>query len=402
MGEVYRAVHSKIGRVVAIKVLTPSLVDPSFIERFNNEARIQASLQHANIATLYDFLETNGRPCIVMEYIEGQALTERVRQSGGLTLKESLRIFQAVLEAIEYVHNQGVIHRDIKSNNIKITPMGEVKVLDFGIAKSGSSPSLTVTGGFVGTLQYLSPEQFKGERANVRTDIWALGVLLYEMVTGLMPFEAETIGSLLEKISKCSYSLPSVLNASIPREIESVISRCLKKNPSDRYHSVSELLRDVKLCAAESNPANLHRRSVLSLIPNVRIPRYPTPKREELAIPTPNQLPSRTARRRWLILSAAACVVLLILVGLYAFLADSSNSSVNGGQTKGYLIKVTGGQADVYENGRRIGTTPYDVTAKVNDHIDVTLRREGYEDCPVRFTATENKREYLFTMKEKE
>jgi serine/threonine protein kinase len=222
------------------------------------------------------------------------------------------------------------------------------------------------------------------------------------MVTGLMPFEAETIGSLLEKISKCSYSLPSALNASIPREVESVISRCLKKNPSDRYHSVSELLRDVKMCAAESNPANLHRRSVFSLIPNIPIPRYPKPKHAELAVATASHIPPMTASRKWAILSAATCVVLLILVGLYALVGNSPNSNLAAGQMKPHTIKVTGGQADVYENGRRVGTTPYEFTAKVNDQIDVTLRREGYEDCAVRFTVSENKREYLYTMKEKE
>src|SRR5215210_2223171 len=163
MGEVYRAVHSKIGRPAAVKVLSQASHGPEFIERFLNEARIQASLQHTNIVTLYDFLEFKGQPCIIMEYIEGQTLTECIREEvGGLALPDALRIFRALAEALHYVHQQGIIHRDIKSNNIRITPSGQVKLLDFGIAKSGSSPALTVTGAFIGTLQYLSPEQMQG------------------------------------------------------------------------------------------------------------------------------------------------------------------------------------------------------------------------------------------------
>ena len=152
MGEVYQGVHSKIGRVVAVKILSQGAHGPEFVERFLNEARIQGGLQHHNIVTLYDFLEYNGQPCIIMEFIEGSTLTDCIRTWGGLPLQEAIRYFQSIVEAIDYVHSRGIIHRDIKSNNVKITPAGQVKLLDFGIAKSGASPALTVTGAFVGTL----------------------------------------------------------------------------------------------------------------------------------------------------------------------------------------------------------------------------------------------------------
>ncbi|HYY96286.1 MAG TPA: serine/threonine-protein kinase, partial [Pyrinomonadaceae bacterium] len=151
MGEVYRAMHSKIGRVAAVKVLTQTDQASDFVERFFNEARIQASLQHPNIATLYDFCEVAGQPCIIMEYVDGQTISERVaayRAASGAPppLSETVYIFGRVVEAIEYVHRHGIIHRDIKSNNIKVSSDGQVKLLDFGIAKGQASPGLTQVG----------------------------------------------------------------------------------------------------------------------------------------------------------------------------------------------------------------------------------------------------------------
>src|SRR5438132_610652 len=142
MGEVYCAQHSRIGRRAAVKILTHGSNLDGSLDRFFNEAKIQSSLRHPNIATLYDFTEVDGQPCIIMEYIDGQTLSERIRPSGPLQLAETVYIFQAVVEAIAHIHGIGVLHRDIKSNNIKISSTGEVKLLDFGIAKSESSDRL--------------------------------------------------------------------------------------------------------------------------------------------------------------------------------------------------------------------------------------------------------------------
>src|ERR671916_172806 len=224
MGEVYRAMHSKIGRVAAVKVLTAQATQTAgFVQRFFNEARIQASLQHPNVATLYDFCEVQGQPCIIMEYVDGQTVSERIAAyRAPLPLSETVHVFEKVCEAIDYIHRHGVIHRDIKANNIKISSTGQVKLLDFGIAKGQDSRQLTQAGSVIGTLQYLAPELIRGGTADASGDIWALGVLLYEMVTGRMPFDAATVGDLCDRIGRVEYAPPAQVNPGVPREVSAV------------------------------------------------------------------------------------------------------------------------------------------------------------------------------------
>lgn len=419
MGEVYQGVHSKIGRVVAVKILSQAAHGPQFVERFLNEARIQGGLQHNNIVTLYDFLEYNGQPCIIMEYIEGRTLTDCVHAWGGLPLPDALRYFQSIVDAIDYVHGRGIVHRDIKSNNVKITPSGQVKLLDFGIAKSGASPALTVTGAFVGTLQYLSPEQLVGGVADVRSDIWSLGVLLYEMTTSHLPFDANTIGELCQKITKASYTPPSVMNQSVPREVQSVISRCLKKNPADRYQSARELLQDVN-----------HAASGLSLPPTRLASPGPLTSPSYSAPTVPVQQPRSDAepvaakpKPPVLMIAAIAGVVLLVaFVSLYFLLTADSDSeavakppqpsglqppaaqkaSVAPARQEIFTVDVAEGRAEVFRDGQRVGTTPYQFQSKPGEQqVELVLKREGYLDKPVRLSTTETKKTYTYMLEKK-
>ena len=171
MGEVYRAVDTRSNRSVAVKVLHKTRGNATFVERFRNEARIQADLKHPSIVTLYDFIEYEGRLCMIMEYIDGLSLDARIHQTGRLPVAEALRIFQPIVEALDYTHRKGVIHRDIKPHNVKISQRGEVKLMDFGIAKGKSSPGLTAVGTVIGTPEYLSPEQLRGKLADPRSDV---------------------------------------------------------------------------------------------------------------------------------------------------------------------------------------------------------------------------------------
>ena len=400
MGEVYRAVHSKIGRVVAVKVLTQSVPSPSFITRFHNEARIQASLHHHNIATLYDFLEFNGQPCIVMEYVDGETLTQRISRFGSLPAEEAIYIFQTVTEAIHYIHGQGVLHRDIKSNNIKISSTGEVKLLDFGIAKSGDTPSMTRTGDVIGTLEYLSPEQVKAGNADARSDIWALGALLYEMMTGHLPFKSPNIGDLCDKICKAQYASVSSLNPSVPHEVEAIISRCLKKKPTDRYQTAADVLQDTKRIAANVPPPRLRGTNVTSLVAG--------------------------AKRNSLKLTALAAAVLVTIIGIYFLMPSSDNPSDRSAalgniktQTKAqekqaanqisktpattehYKVATMDGTAAIEltgKNGKQVGKTPFEFDAPIGEKFELVLKREGFKELRDNFTVTVNKREYNYTL----
>ncbi|HKG23214.1 MAG TPA: serine/threonine-protein kinase [Blastocatellia bacterium] len=388
MGEVYRGVHTKIGRVVAVKVLSQANLGPEFLERFLNEARIQSGLQHPNIATLYDFLEFNNQPCIIMELVEGQTISDLIQARGAIPAREAVALFNPILSAIGYIHSQGITHRDIKSSNVKISPSGQVKLLDFGIAKSNSSPSLTQAGGFIGTLQYLSPEQLKGGYADARSDIWALGILLYETVTGYMPFEANTIGELYEKVNRVEYTKPTALNQSVPSRIESVIARCLKKNASERYQSAQQMLDDL-----------------------ARVDDYS-------GGPGPGaRLDPLTGKKRWLIIAGGATFLLFLGVGAYSLMGGGEPSppanrsaqppgnqlagpapARSAAQPKSLTIDVAEGRAEVYRDGQKLGTTPFNFEARQGEQINFILKNDGFIDKPVEISITDNRKVYTFNM----
>lgn len=390
MGEVYRAVHSKIGRVAAIKILSLDGGKDGWHERFINEARIQARLQHSGIATLYDYSEVAGHPCIIMEYVAGQTLEEYIRLNGPLPVTHALNVFSMIAEAINYIHQHSVVHRDIKSNNIKISPQGEVKLLDFGIAKSDSSPNLTCVGSVIGTFQYMSPEQLRGASADARSDIWALGVLFYEMLTGRVPFQAETLESLFEMIKNTAYPRPSDFDPTIPKELEQVIARCLKKQPSARYQSVAELLNDIsrlKEFCIDEKPGFM-----------------------------PTMLPQVQGHAKFL--AAIATVLVLMMAVFYVWAsrepsptgnlkvipateAQASEKTDKAPTEKDFrLVKVQafGGEAEVYKNDEKVGVTPYEIREPLGKRIDLVLKRKGYLDKPVMFFVTENKSEYNFSL----
>jgi len=251
MGEVYRGVHARLGRAVAVKVLSPEGPGASFVQRFWHEARLHATLHHPNIVELYDFIEHRGQLCIVMEYVDGEALSDRVRLRGPLPAAEAIAVFTGVTAAVAYLHSNGIVHRDIKSANVRLASSGAAKLLDFGIAKTGSTPQLTNAGAVIGTLVYLAPEQLVGAPATAQSDVWSLGLLLYEMLTGQLPFKGETARELLETIGRASFVRASVLAprravlASAWRDYDRIIGRCLQKEPGDRFVDAGDLLAEV-------------------------------------------------------------------------------------------------------------------------------------------------------------
>src|ERR1700687_5087517 len=217
MGEVYQARDTKLGRDVAIKVLPAAFVhDSDRLSRFQREARMLASLNHPNIATIYGLEQSGGTSYLVMELVSGETLAERVKREGPVPVEESLAIAKQIAEALEAAHEKGIIHRDLKPANVKVTPEAKVKVLDFGLAKAfagdatsedmGNSPTLsmaaTMQGVILGTAAYMSPEQARGKAVDKRTDIWAFGCVLYELLSGHPAFHGEDITEILAAVVK--------------------------------------------------------------------------------------------------------------------------------------------------------------------------------------------------------
>ncbi|MFZ0934748.1 MAG: serine/threonine-protein kinase, partial [Bryobacteraceae bacterium] len=269
MGEVYRARDSKLNRDVALKVLPERLArDPDRMARFQREAQMLAALNHPNIAAIYGFEESGGVRALVMELVEGVTLAKRIGagtvgaglapapgrpQRSPLHADDALAIARQIAEGLEYAHEKGIIHRDLKPANIKITPEGTVKVLDFGLAKAlgregpagdiSNSPTETAAatqaGVIVGTVAYMSPEQARGKTVDRRTDIWAFGCVLFEMLAGQKAFEGETVSDVLAAIIRAGPDW-NALPETTPASIERLIRRCLNKDPKQRLRDIGD------------------------------------------------------------------------------------------------------------------------------------------------------------------
>jgi eukaryotic-like serine/threonine-protein kinase len=253
MGEVYRATDTRLSRDVAIKVLPEALSrDAERMARFEREAKFLAALNHPNIAAIYGLEESNTTHALIMELVDGPTLAERIKQ-GPLSLDEALPIARQIAEALEYAHERGIIHRDLKPSNVKLTPDGQVKILDFGLAKAlesetseeelQNSPTLsaaaTRAGVLLGTAAYMSPEQARGKRVDRRADIWAFGCVLYEMLTGQGPFAGETTSDVLACVIRAEPDW-SVLPGSASPRIRELLRRSLQKDPKQRLRDIGD------------------------------------------------------------------------------------------------------------------------------------------------------------------
>jgi len=242
MAVVYKAYQASLDRYVAIKVLPFfQAQDPTAMERFYREARAIARLEHPNILTVFDFGQVDGTLYIVMQYVEGGTLKERL--GAPLDLDVAAKIVRQVGEALEYAHGLGVVHRDIKPSNVLLAKGDRVLLSDFGLAKMMESTSaLTKAGVGMGTPQYMSPEQGRGEPVDGRSDIYSLGVVLYEMLTGQVPFDAETPLAVVLKHLSTPLPRPRGLNPQIPEPVEQVILKATAKSPAQRYQSAAEMV----------------------------------------------------------------------------------------------------------------------------------------------------------------
>ncbi len=287
MGEVYKAKDQKLGRDVAIKVLPEEFAkDADRVARFQREAKLLASLNHPNIAAIHGLEESEGTNLLVLELIEGDTLADRLKR-GAIPVEEALKLALQIAEALEAAHEKGVIHRDLKPANIKVTPDGKVKVLDFGLAKAfaedqgdpnlSNSPTLSVAatqqGVILGTAAYMSPEQARGKTVDKRTDIWAFGVVLYEMLTGQSAFQGEDVSVTLASVINGNANL-NLLPPSIHPRVREVITRCLQKEQKKRYGGIGEAQYEIEQVLAD--PSGVFAQPIAAAasrkVPSLKLP----------------------------------------------------------------------------------------------------------------------------------
>jgi serine/threonine protein kinase len=401
MGEVYKGMHTRLRREAAIKQLRLTGADQlKSIQRFFNEARIQASFHHPNIVTLYDFIEERGQLYIVMEYVDGETLERRMERAGRLPAPEAVVFFRSVVAAIRHLHSHGVIHRDIKPNNIKINSRGEVKLLDFGIARNMESTKLTTEGKLAGTLPYLAPEQIETGASDERTDIWELGVLLYEMVCGNTPFRGASFEELCVRIVRGQYPPPSSVTSGAPRPVEEIIARCLKKDPGQRYQSAEHLLHALdKLSGGGARRKSATREVVVRIVNKIQnIVVTPSPS-------SPSGPPLKTVTvSPGMVAMAVALLGLLVIIGGY-FLFTSSHLDIAEGKVRTALSCDASGakvfklisHGDTNEEWELVGTCGEDslrVDGRPGDLITLKREKTGRVVRPDPFEVSDRRREF--------
>ena len=277
MGIVYKAEDTKLKRKVALKFLPPELMlEEEAKERFVLEAQAAAALSHPNICTIHEIDEEEGKSFIAMEYVEGQSLRAKIER-GPLEEQEALDIAIQIAEGLDEAHKKGIIHRDIKSANIMVTEKGQAKVMDFGLAKVTGGTLLTREGTTLGTVAYMSPEQARGEEVDFRSDIWSLGVVMYEMLSGQLPFTGDREASVLYSVVHEEPKPLKAIKSGIPAELQQIIYNALKKKRESRYSSTSEMLKDLKKYQDVLRAEELGAFNLRTMLRRIRRPRIAIP-----------------------------------------------------------------------------------------------------------------------------
>jgi tetratricopeptide (TPR) repeat protein/predicted Ser/Thr protein kinase len=333
MATVFKAYHPALDRYVAIKVLHPAFKeDPNFLARFQREARIVAKLEHPHIVPVYDFSEHKGMAYLVMRYVEGETLKAHL-EGEPLPPERILEILQPVAEALTYAHEQKVLHRDIKPSNVMLTPEGGIFLTDFGLARMAQSGESTLSQDMmIGTPQYMSPEQAKGEEVDERTDIYSLGVVLFEMLTGRVPFSADTPYAVIHDHIYTPLPLPSTIKPDIFPALERVVLKALAKEKDDRYQKVTEL-------ALAFEDAVVEATSGIAPAPEEEKAAEPATVPSTVVESKPAASEARPSRRRWLIIGGAVAALLLLVCCAGLFLA-SQIQKAKGTPTPGGLTPI--------------------------------------------------------------
>ena len=353
MGRVYRVRNVISDRIEAMKVLLPDLVGrQELATRFLREIKLMASLNHPNIAQLRTAFTANNQLVMIMEYVEGSTLADRLEKHGPIPVPEALNYIGEVLNALSYAHHQHVIHRDIKPANIMVTPEGAVKLMDFGIARAGDGHSLTMTGTTLGSLGYMSPEQVQGEATDARSDLYSVGVSLYEMVTGQRPFRADSDFSLMTAHVRELPKPPVELQPGLPPALNEIILMSISKDPAQRFQSAEAFANALssvraaasaaKAAALDASEASTAECTILPSIP-VNPPKQPIAPARPMAdakpavsVPAPVVTPPAPlpGGHRGLYMALGALIVLAVLVVGGVYLPRHSKTEARPGETE--------------------------------------------------------------------
>lgn len=352
MGEVYVALDTRSDRRVALKFLNAPRERRDLFERFRNEARLHARLFHPNIARLFGFVVDTSPPFLVMELVDGPPLRDWLRRTRAAEWRERLRVFIGIAEGVGYLHANGIVHRDLKPGNVRLTRDGRPKLLDFGIARDSLSPQLTMTGNVVGTLQFLAPEQLQGKTADARSDVWALGVLLYELLTGRLPFAGESLSDLVSQVRKCRFPPPTVVDAALPGAVDKLVKGCLRPDPNDRPRDGTALAAMARAALGEdaASPGGGDRSAG-----DRRSDAPSSPRRASLGARAPIAW-KIAAGFLGVVAVGAGLSVLLSREEPVAPAVVNCDQVASGGATFPVNIQGNGGTFEVWVNGIRCGT----------------------------------------------
>jgi eukaryotic-like serine/threonine-protein kinase len=302
MSSVWRSHDRLLDRVVAIKILHEQFTaDAEYVERFRREARAVAQLSHPNIVTVIDRGEDEGRQFIVFEYIEGENLKDAIERAGRLPVRDALTLTLQMARALAFAHDRGLVHRDVKPQNVLLTEDGRAKMTDFGIARSIDVDGVTVTGTVLGTSEYIAPEQAQGRRVDALTDVYSIGVVLYELLTGTVPFEGENFVAIALRHVNEPPSSVLERRPDVPPRVATAVERAMAKRPEQRFQSMGELASELETALAELDPSSEHATMI------ARPPAAP-PKRRR-----------RRRRRAGFLWPVAAVLAVFTVAGLAAF-----------------------------------------------------------------------------------
>jgi tetratricopeptide (TPR) repeat protein/tRNA A-37 threonylcarbamoyl transferase component Bud32 len=398
MATVYRARQTRLQRDVAIKVMLPELAaDPTFRERFEREAQAIANLRHPNILTVYDYGETaDGQLYLVVDYVRRGTLRDRLEappsippaggEAGGvLSLQETVEIVAQVAEALDYAHQQGVIHRDVKPNNVLLTREGRPLLADFGLVKPiKGDRRLTASGIMLGTPDYVAPEQAQALEIDGRADIYALGVMLFEMLTGRHPYEGETPVSIIIKHITEPMPHPSQFNAAVPRALDEIVAKATAKDPSQRYQRAGEMARELRAVLVSGTVLQPEVESAAPLptppdVPSARLPAAEESATAAAAEPAPVPRPWYRQTRVGAALAAVLAVAAAVLI--LPFLS----SGERGAEEAGAVPMARPGEVMILiaQFKAQAGSEHYDVSQRIYDKLSADLRRLEEEEVSV-------------------